>query len=82
MVPDKYEQHRPDFLKLLEEFEDIWDGHHRRTNTRKHRIELTDNDIRLVHNAPYRASPKARKFAATENDRVQQENVIEPAATE
>lgn len=57
-VADKYEQYRTELLKLLEKFEDMCDGHLGQTKMAKHRIELTHNDVRPIHSAPYREGHK------------------------
>lgn len=47
----------------------------------KHRIELTGDTVHPEHSAPYWARSTARQFAATEIDRMLQEEVCEPATT-
>lgn len=81
-VAVKYEQPRPEFLKHLEERGIIWYGPLGRILTAKDRIELTYNNLRIVHSAPYGAGPKARQFVATAIDCTLQEDVIERVTTE
>lgn len=54
------------------------DGHLGRMATARHFIEPANNDDRLVNSAPCRAGPRAKQFAATENDRMLQKDLTEP----
>lgn len=75
-IDDKYEEHGVEFLKFLKEFGDMWVTHLERITTTKPRTELTSDTVRTVKSALYRAGPPERKFAATELDRLLQEEVI------
>lgn len=68
MVADKYEEHLLEFLNFFGTFTYIWDRHLRHIMTAKHRIELTDVNVRPVRSVPYRAGPMARQTVATEID--------------
>lgn len=64
-VASKYEQDRPEYVKLLQEFENMLDGHIGQKTTIEHRNKLTSKDVRPVHNFAHRAGPKARQFVTT-----------------
>lgn len=81
-IGNKYEQHHPKSLNFLEKFADIWDGHLGRITTAKHSIVLTSKNFRPVHSAPYSAEPTARQFAATDINKMLQENVFKSRGTE
>lgn len=51
-IDNRYEKHRRELLSMLEELEDMWDGHLGRIAISKHRIVLTFNDVQIMHSAP------------------------------
>lgn len=52
-----------------------------RIKTTKQQMELTCNDIDLVHSAPYHKQSTAREFAARGLQEMVQDEEIEPAST-
>lgn len=58
------------------------DGQLRCINVTKHRVNLLNDDLRLVHSAPYRTRPTARKFDAAKMAKMVTEKVSETATTE
>lgn len=75
-VANRYRLHRPELLTLLDKVDSMWDGHLWKITRTKHCIKLAHNDARLIHSAPYTASPVARQFPATQVDRRLQEDVV------
>lgn len=59
-VADKYELRRPEFLKHLEGFVDVWDGQLVQIATARRRIELFHEEFRHVYSVTYRAISGAR----------------------
>lgn len=53
-VADKYEKHRLELLKLMEEFADMWNGRLGQNTTSNYRIKLTNNDVHPTHTAAHR----------------------------
>lgn len=81
-LPAKFKTNQPAFLKVLGEFESMWERHLRRINVSNHLTGLLNDEGRLVHSPAYRVQPKGRQFAAAEMNRMVTKKVIEPAATE
>lgn len=74
-VPDKYEVHRDEFLQLLSEFEDMWNGHLTRIEMAIQQNGLTANDIRPVDSVSYQEFTKVRQLAAMEVQEMLQEEI-------
>lgn len=70
MIADRYEMNRPEFLKMLEEFEDMWDSSVGRIKPSRLQIELAPDKFRPVHSAHYQTGPTASEFAADKMDRI------------
>lgn len=66
LLPDKFNDHQPAFLKMLEEFNRKWDGHLGRIIVAKPHKDIFNDDVRPVRSASNRAGPTARKVAAPE----------------
>lgn len=67
------------FLKLMLEFEPMWDGHFMQISIAKHWEELTPEQRKPVQSASYRADQEARKFQTSELDEMLEKKAIEPA---
>lgn len=57
LLPTKFEQHCQAFLEMITKFKSMSEGHLRRINVSKHRIDLCQKEVRPVHSAPYQAGP-------------------------
>lgn len=68
-IADEYDKHRPKFQELLEAFSNMLYGYVARIMTAKNLIVQTEDSIRLVHRALYRAEPAAEQIAVTEIER-------------
>lgn len=66
LLPAKFDQHPQAFLEMLMEFKSFWNGCIEHINVSKHRINLTNDKVRLVHSARYQAGPVARQFFTEE----------------
>lgn len=69
-------------MDMLTEFWFMWNGHVRRVNIAKLRIEQTLENTQPIHSALYRVGLKAREFERTEIDKMLSQMAIEPAQTE
>lgn len=76
-----YKTHIDEFLQLITEFEDIWDGYLDRIKTAEHQIELTSSNTRPVYSALFRAGLTVRHLAAEEVQKKLREEVIGTANT-
>lgn len=81
-IANRHNKRRLEFLKILEEFEDMWHGNLRRIKTSKDQIELTFDDVRPVYIDFYRAGPTVTNFAANKLDHMLKEDIMKPAKTE
>lgn len=70
------------FLEMVGEFEIMWDRHLERVNVAKHRLDLLNEDVRMVHSALYRARSTMMKFAVANNGWMIIEKVIKSGTTE
>lgn len=66
-ISDKYKDYCPELSILPDRVADMWDEYVVRIATRNCRVDLTEESVCPVHNAPYRADQAARKFAVTGN---------------
>lgn len=66
---------------MLTEFKSMWDGLFGRIDFAKHRIDLINDKVSLVHSTQYRAGPTARQFGAVGLYKSLAEKVIELATT-
>lgn len=82
VTSDDYEEAKDEFIKMLSEFEMIWDGHLGRIQNAKHRIALSPADAKPIQSALYWASPKARHFEKNEIYIMFSEEFIEPVQIE
>lgn len=76
-LPSKFEQDRPVFLDLPNEYQSIWNGHLGRIDVGRHHVGLYKDKVMSVNSASYRAGPKGKQFTAVETNRMIAENVIE-----
>lgn len=81
-IHDECKDNKDEFLRLLSEFGDIWDGHLISIKTVGHGIELSANDIRLVHSIADHTAPTEGPFDANEIQKMLQMEVFEPSNTE
>lgn len=58
-IPTEFEQNRPAFSEMFTEFEGMWDKHLRCIDDCKYRIDLTNDEVGIVHSVPYGAGPIA-----------------------
>lgn len=77
-----FQEYEEDFVNMVSEFDAVWDGHLGWSSIAILRIELTSDDNRPIHAAPYRAGPKPQEFERSEIERMLAMTVIEPAQTE
>lgn len=49
-------------LKMLDHFDDMWDGHLGPMKAVRHRIEFRSPEVRPIYSAPYIAVPKGLVF--------------------
>lgn len=61
---------------MLEEFERLWDRHLGCINVSEHRIDLLNEEVRLVHSTLYRTGRTMRQCTAAEIYGVLTEKVI------
>lgn len=80
-IPEEYKMHRDEFLQLLCEFENIWDGRQSRIKTGKHQIKLMSKEICRVHIVQYLTGRTERQFPAKKIKEMLQEELVEPANT-
>lgn len=52
-LPANLKDHQPSFLKLVEEFESMWDVNLRCINVAKYRTDPLNHDVRPARSAPY-----------------------------
>lgn len=62
MVAKDCKQYRQDLIKMIEEFETMWDSPSQRFNVAKCHIEQESSNLNPIHLTPYRAGPKAKDF--------------------
>lgn len=74
---NKYEKHRPKFLKLLEDPEDRWYSKVGWTTTSANQIEPDSDEVRFLHNAVHRAERITRQFTADDIYWMLKEDIIE-----
>lgn len=79
--PEKYNPYREKILKMLEEFECMWDSHIGRFESLKNIIELVSEYTRPIRSAPYRARPDAGTFEMDYVLKLVAQGIIEPAQT-
>lgn len=58
-IDNKYQEHLPEFLNLLEQFVDVWDEQLGHITTTKNQTERTDKHVRPVFSEGYRPRPTA-----------------------
>lgn len=71
-----------EFIEMLEELKDIWEGQLVRITTAEPRIELIDVEIRLIHDVSFRAGLMAKELEHGEINKMLQMNAIELEHTE
>ena len=76
-----FENHRSRIERLLEPYEDMWNGQLGKLKATEHRIQLAPGS-KPVHQAPYRAGPLQKKLEKKEIDRILEKGFIEPATTD
>lgn len=60
----------------------MWNGHLERVITAKNRIKVAEDKVRAAQSASRSVEPTARRFAATETNRILPEELIEKKTTE
>lgn len=81
VVDSKYEDHRSKSLTFFELFAYVWYSFLAHSTTARHRIDLTNDAVHPVQSKSSKAGPTTKEFAATETNKVLQEEVIETAKT-
>lgn len=79
---EKYDKWKPEFVKMMQKYESVWDGHSEKTTVAKHRSVLNPLDALPIHSAPYRTGPKQQKLERVEGAQVEKAGVAEPSVTE
>lgn len=81
-APKALVAYRYNFVEMLAQYENMWDGHLESMKTVQHRIELEKSKNRPIHLARYRYRPKATEPDKRQIERMVAMDVIEPAQTE
>ena len=76
-----FEKHRSRIERLLEPYEEMWNGQMGELKATEHRIKLAPGS-KTVHQAPYRAGLLQRQMEKKEIDKMLEKGVIEPATTD
>lgn len=67
-----------DFLNMLSDFQFMWNSQLGQVCIAEHRIELTDNNTKLIHSVPYQAGPKATELEKAEINEMLLQKIIKP----
>lgn len=70
------------FLRLFEELQEIWAGHHGRMEISKDLIELTFQDVLPVYSVAHQSGITARQIVASKTDPTLKKDIIQPNKTE
>ena len=70
-----------ELIRMLKEFQPMWDGHLGEINITKHRIELLPG-TRPIRQHPYRTGMKSKEFEAEQIEKMLRDNVIRPSKSE
>lgn len=62
----KFKGHQLASVKMVGEYESMWDRHLLLLSVAKQRLNRLNHDVRLVHSVPYRAGPTARESTVAE----------------
>lgn len=68
-VFERHKQQKEALIKFLSPFSNMWDGYLGQILTAWHIIELTSENTRSLHSAPYLQGHKVWQFAATDIDK-------------
>lgn len=79
-LSEKFQLYQDVFVKMLEKFKSIWDGHLRRVDISKRHVGSTSKVVPATYSASCQAGPVARNCSAVEIDSTLAEKVIESSA--
>lgn len=81
-MSDDHTKYRAEFIKVLSDFQAVWDSHLKRFSAAQHIIEQLAADMRPAQSAPYRARPKAREVEKNEIAKIIDLRIMELTQTE
>lgn len=81
-LPPEHNGHRTRFRNMLDQFQEMWDGHLGKMNAVTYKVKYYSPEPKQIHAVQYRAYPKPRESEKEEVHIALEMKFIEPAQTE